>query len=160
MLTILLHSSKTMRTPTGSTEPFQQPGLMDATKRLARYVQSLSPLQLEKYMSLSKSKAIQTRILWQEWSTTPERLLPAIDSFIGDIYSGLQVQTFSDDDRQYANEHLFILSGLYGVLRALDSIAPYRLEMGYKLPRKPYQNLYSYWGGMRLLGSCLPTMLS
>ena len=69
----------------------------------------------------------------------------AIDSFIGDIYSGLQAMTLSKVDRYYANDCLVILSGLYGVLRPLDGVHPYRLEMGYKFPDIPYNNLYQFW---------------
>jgi cytoplasmic iron level regulating protein YaaA (DUF328/UPF0246 family) len=96
-------------------------------------------------MQLSKTKAEQTHELLASWSTDPLFQRPAIDAFLGDIYSGLQVQTFDEADRTYANDHLLILSGLYGGLRALDFIQPYRLEMGYKFPSKKYANLYSYW---------------
>lgn len=96
-------------------------------------------------MQLSPTMATKTKTTFQNWTTAPKQQLPAIDAFLGDIYSGLQTQTFSDADRDYANSHLFILSGLYGVLRALDSIAPYRLEMGYRLPDEPYKNLYRFW---------------
>jgi len=70
----------------------------------------------------------------------------AMFSFRGDVYSGLQVNDFSSSDVSYANEHLRILSGLYGILRPLDSVCTYRLEMGYKLPKAKFANLYKYWG--------------
>lgn len=143
MPVILLHSSKTMRAHVGAS---QRPALLNQAKQIGAYVQSLSAAQLAACMSLSDTKAAQTHSLWQAWSSAPTQQSPAIDSFIGDIYSGLQVQTFTPADRAYANKHLFILSGLYGVLRALDGIAPYRLEMGYKLPDPPFQNLYTFWG--------------
>jgi cytoplasmic iron level regulating protein YaaA (DUF328/UPF0246 family) len=97
-------------------------------------------------MKLSEKKSSQTYDLIHDWNAAHSRQLPAIDAFLGDIYSGLQVQTFSDKDRAYANQSLYILSGLYGVLRALDSIYPYRLEMGYRFPDARYTNLYSFWG--------------
>jgi len=103
-------------------------------------------------MNISDDMAIKTLELVQKWDTS-NPTLPALDIFLGDIYSGLQAQTFSEQDRQYANKHLFILSGLYGVLRALDKVQPYRLEMGYKLPgnvHDPSQpnfiSLYDFWG--------------
>jgi uncharacterized protein len=129
-----------------SSISLQQPVLLDKTSRLAKYVKSLTPKQLEKHMGLSKNKALKTYEMWQNWSDDLANLSPAIDSFIGDIYSGLQVRAFTEEDRAYANKHLYILSGLYGVLRALDSIAPYRLEMGYKFPGRSYKNLYTFWG--------------
>lgn len=146
MSVILLHSSKTMRGQVSKDIVLQQPALIPQAGRLAAYVKSLSKQQLAKCMSLSDSKAAHTYGLWQQWNTEPANQSPAIDSFVGDIYSGLQVPTFTQADRSYANGHLYILSGLYGVLRALDGIMPYRLEMGYKLPDAPFKNLYDFWG--------------
>lgn len=96
-------------------------------------------------MKVSPALAEKTQALLGEWQ---ERrfTLPAIDAFLGDMYSGLQAQTFTESDRAYAQRHLFILSGLYGVVRALDNISPYRLEMGYKLAVESQPNLYGYWG--------------
>lgn len=74
---------------------------------------------------------------WQQSGHTP-----ALFGFQGDIYQGLQASTFTDEDIQYANERLRILSGLYGILRPLDMICPYRLEIGYGFP----VNLYKFWG--------------
>lgn len=146
MLTILLHSSKTMRPPGPHDEPFHKPALIAQANELATYLATLSNVQLMKHMQLSEAKAAQTRELLQSWSTDASEQRPAIDAFLGDIYSGLQIQTFSKQDREYANTHLLILSGLYGGLRALDSIHPYRLEMGYKLQDVKYRNLYEFWG--------------
>lgn len=103
-------------------------------------------------MLLSPVMAAKTHVLLQNYNPT-NPTLPAINAFLGDIYSGLQVQSFTKEDRDYANSHLFILSGLYGVLRALDAIQPYRLEMGYKLPGNVHNtsqpnitSLYQFWG--------------
>lgn len=125
---------------------YQSPALITKAQELADYTKTLSVKQLEECMQFSNTMAIKTHAILQEWNTDPDAARPAIDSFLGDIYSGLQVQSLSSEDREYANSHLYILSGLYGVLRALDSIHPYRLEMGYKLPDQPYKNLYHYWG--------------
>lgn len=146
MFTILLHSSKTMRQPTLKQSIYQRPVLLSKARELATYMKSLSADQLESSMKLSGPMAAKTYGLWHDWTAESSHQQPAIDTFLGDIYSGLQVQTLGVDDRSYANEHLFILSGLYGVLRACDSIAPYRLEMGYRLPDEPYKNLYTFWG--------------
>lgn len=152
MVTILLHSSKTMRRASEAqpAHKMQQPRFLNEANILSTSLKTLSPAQLQTMMQLSAPKAQATHTLIQEWNTLPT--LPAIDAFLGDIYSGLQVRTFTEDDREYAHKHLFILSGLYGVLRALDEIQPYRLEMGYKLP-EPLQKslqqaktLYAFWG--------------
>jgi cytoplasmic iron level regulating protein YaaA (DUF328/UPF0246 family) len=146
MLTILLHSSKTMREAPTSPVPYQAPTLLGQARTLASYLKTLDVSQLEKHMRLSNKKAAEIKELLALWSDEREQQRPAIDAFLGDMYSGLQVQSFSKDDRSYANEHLLILSGLYGGLRALDGIHPYRLEMGYKLPDNRYANLYEFWG--------------
>ncbi len=146
MLAILLHSSKTMRPPSAKFTSYQKPALLEQAIELADYLTTLNPKQLQTAMQLSPAMAVKTHELLSTWSMEQSLQRPAIDAFLGDIYSGLQVQSFSQDDRNYANNHLFILSGLYGVLRALDSIHPYRLEMGYHLPDEPYKNLYKFWG--------------
>lgn len=154
MLTILLHTSKTMRRPSGAlqTNP-QAPASLKESQTLSTYLKSLTPAQLQKTMALSPAKAEQTHQLIQDFGTK-QPTKPALDIFLGDIYSGLQTQSFSRADREYANNNkLFILSGLYGVLKPLDEIQPYRLEMGYKLPGNAHDSsqpnitsLYEFWG--------------
>lgn len=146
MLMMLLHSSKTMRPAAVESLPYQTPQLIAQAQELATYAQSLSIDELVKSMKISAKKAEETQILLKEWHKDPTGSRPAIDAFLGDIYSGLQVASLTESDRQYANDHLLILSGLYGGLRALDSILPYRLEMGYRLPSEQYGNLYHFWG--------------
>lgn len=96
-------------------------------------------------MQISPKLAATTHALLSEWTSNPTLQRTAIDSFRGDIYSGLQVSGWSEQDRQYANRTLRILSGLYGILRPLDGIYPYRLEMGYKIPHSTQPNLYAFW---------------
>jgi uncharacterized protein len=146
MFTILLHSSKTMRTTHHGGDVYRQPLLLSRTEELAGYLKKMNLKQIQTAMQISPAMATRTKQLIEEWSMEPEAQSPAIDTFLGDIYSGLQVRTFDDADRVYAQDTLFILSGLYGVVRALDSIMPYRLEMAYKLPMEQAKNLYSYWG--------------
>jgi len=95
-------------------------------------------------MKISPTLAQKTHELYDAWPTHPESA--AIDSFVGDIYSGLQAGNLTAEDRRYAADRLRILSGLYGILRPLDAIRPYRLEMGYRLPADQYKNLYNFWG--------------
>lgn len=143
---ILLHSSKTMRTPTKSSKSLRQPKLLKEAIELDAYLKKLTPGRIATLMQLSKPMAAKTYLLIADWSADPTLQTAAIDSFLGDIYSGLQVQTLSDKDRAYADQHLYILSGLYGVLRALDGIYPYRFEMGYRPTNKKYRDVYRYWG--------------
>ncbi|MDB5183882.1 MAG: hypothetical protein JWO07_563 [Candidatus Saccharibacteria bacterium] len=144
MIQILLHSSKTMRVPEVPTAPLGGPKLIDQATKLAAEFRKLAPVQLAKIMQISSVKAAGVQKMYAGWSDDAALQTPAIDAFIGDIYSGLQVQTWSDGDRDYAQRHLLILSGLYGALRACDGIMPYRLEMGYKLPDGG--SLYDFWG--------------
>jgi cytoplasmic iron level regulating protein YaaA (DUF328/UPF0246 family) len=141
-LAILLHSSKTMRSSPSSS--LRQPVLIKETAELADYLRTLSPSELETSMHVSKSLAEKTKTTIESWQ--PEGKTAAIDSFIGDIYSGLRAQEFLASDREYADRTLWILSGLYGFLRPNDAICPYRLEMGYRFADPRFRTLYGYWG--------------
>lgn len=143
---ILIHTSKTMRPPETDGSLYQRPELIAQAKQLDSYIKTLSVNQIAKIMQISNKLATKTHDLIAGWTDKPEQQRSAIDSFLGDIYSGLQVQTWTKADRDYANQHLKILSGLYGILRPLDTIYPYRLEMGYRLPDKRFSNLYKFWG--------------
>lgn len=151
---ILLHSSKTMKRGLGPGKPLRQPQLLKKAERLANYLKTLSVPELGQCMKISSALAQKTQGLLGDWSTEPESQTMAMDSFLGDIYSGLQVPGFSQSDRTYADKVLRILSGLYGILRPGDGICPYRLEMGYKLPEPEFSNLYKYWG--KSVAECLP----
>jgi cytoplasmic iron level regulating protein YaaA (DUF328/UPF0246 family) len=149
---IWIHSSKAMRgEPVGGLRP---PQLLDKAQELDTYLKTLTPAQLGQVMKLSGPLAKKTHALIAEWKAEPAQQSVAIDTFIGDIYSGMQAPSLSAAERAYADKTLYILSGLYGVLRPLDGIMPYRLEMGYKLPDKQYANLPRYWGDS--IAACLP----
>jgi cytoplasmic iron level regulating protein YaaA (DUF328/UPF0246 family) len=143
---ILMHSSKTMRAPSSGIRPRGVPVLMDRAEELVGFLRTLTRPQLAKIMTISSEIAAKTQEQYEQWSTERARQAPAAASFVGDIYSGLQVDSFSAADRGYADTHLRILSGLYGILRPFDGICQYRLEMGYRLPRGRYANLYRFWG--------------
>jgi uncharacterized protein len=145
-LIILMHSSKTMRPPTSGITPTGAPVLLDRAEELVGYLRTLSQKQLAKIMTISADLAAKTHDQYADWSTNPERQTPAAATFVGDIYSGLRIDSFSAADRTYADAHLRILSGLYGLLRPFDGISTYRLEMGYRLPAGRYSNLYRFWG--------------
>lgn len=132
-----------MRIPEQRREPLGTPQLISRASILADIWKHALPKEIESLMKISAKKAAEVSEVYQKWLADPGLQVPAIDVFVGDIYSGLQVQTWSDEDRQYAHKHLLILSGLYGALRACDGALPYRLEMAYKLPYG--QNLYKFW---------------
>lgn len=152
---ILMHSSKTMRPPTSGAVPGGVPALLDRAEELVGYLRTLSREQLAQVMKVSLDLAAKTREEYADWSTTPQRQTSAAATFVGDIYSGLRVDSFSARDREYAGAHLRILSGLYGILRPSDGISPYRLEMGYRLPPGRYSSLYRFWGSS--IAEQLPT---
>jgi uncharacterized protein len=143
---ILMHSSKTMRPPTAAGPPRGVPVLQDRAGELVAFLRTLSCEQIAKTMAVSPDLAARTQEQFARWSDKPESQTPAAATFVGDIYSGLRVDSFTAADRRYADAHLRILSGLYGILRPFDGISPYRLEMGYRLPPGPYANLYRFWG--------------
>ncbi|MDB5160068.1 MAG: hypothetical protein JWO99_331 [Candidatus Saccharibacteria bacterium] len=122
------------------------PLLIEQAKELNAYTASLSTDDIKRTMHVSQKLAEKTRDLLQGWTDDLHHQRAAIDSFLGDIYSGMQVGAWTDEDRLYANDHLRILSGMYGILRPLDGTYPYRSEMGYKFPNLAYRNLYTFWG--------------
>ncbi len=152
---VLLHSSKTMRdlSATNTVLP-RAPQLLAEAREIAEYLKTLSNAEIAKNMHVSSTLAQKTHELIEEWNDDPARQTPAIDAFVGDIYSGLRANKLTEAERAYADQTLYILSGQYGVLRALDGIFPYRLEMGYKLPAPKYSNLYTFWGDK--IARCLP----
>jgi uncharacterized protein len=143
---VLIHTSKTMRSQPSPTVTTTVPALLDRAVELNAYLRTLSPRQLGTVMALSTTLATKVHEQIAAWSTEPDRQWPAAESFLGDIYSGLQVSSWTAADRTYAAKHLRILSGLYGILRPYDGISPYRLELGYRLPDTRYANLYRFWG--------------
>ncbi len=139
-VTVLIHSSKTMRSPV-AVSPVTTPQLIDKAKPLAAYLQTLTAAQLQSAMHISETLSHKVRGTLALWNTDPNQQSLAVDSFVGDIYSGLRAGALSNADRDYAQQSLRILSGLYGILRPYDGVCPYRLEMGYKLPDQPFGNL-------------------
>lgn len=129
-----------------SDHALRRPTLIHKARELDTYLKTLSSKQLQKSMHLSPKLSVATHQLIHDWTDDIVVQSPAIDSFIGDIYSGLNAGELSRNDRDYADSVLWILSGLYGFLRPYDGIRPYRLEMGYKFFDPQYANLYTFWG--------------
>ncbi len=119
-----------------------------------------SPGNLRELMGISDGLGELNFIRFQNWKAehTPENSRQAILAFNGEVYNGLKASTLSQEQLLFAQDHLRILSGLYGILRPLDLIQPYRLEMGTKLAVQEYKNLYSFWNG--IISSALQTELS
>lgn len=122
------------------------PQFLKQANEIAKYMKTLNETEIAKVMKISSELSNKTRSLLRSWNSSSAKQSPAIDSFLGDIYSGLQAHDLNSQDRKFAQKHLRIISGLYGMLKPLDGIYPYRLEMAYKLPDQRYRNLYSFWG--------------
>ncbi len=107
-----------------------------------------SPRQIAKLMGISPKLAELNAQRYQDWQLpfTPENAKQAILAFRGDVYLGLEAQDYSQRDFTFAQKNLRILSGLYGLLKPLDLIQPYRLEMKTKLKNKQGKDLYAFWG--------------
>lgn len=112
--------------------------------RLARIARNLSVKDLQKLMGISESLAKLNADRFRDFGGMEEK--PAALAFAGDTYQGLEAGSLDADEMAFAQDHLRILSGLYGVLRPLDAIQPYRLEMGSRLKTPRGATLYDYWG--------------
>ena len=126
------------------TEPVWQ---ADAI-RLAKTARNLTLTQLRGLMDISDDLARLNRDRFKAFADDPgpDQVKPASLAFNGDTYQGFDAKTLDPDDLTYAQDHLRILSGLYGLLRPLDAIQPYRLEMGSRLKTRRGKSLYDYWG--------------
>ena len=133
-----------------ATEQTSQATLLEQSEILIDRCLKLSPDQIASLMKLSDKLAGLNAARFGEWSLpfTPENARQAVLAFNGDVYSGLDANTFSDDDFNFAQQHFRILSGLYGLLKPLDLIQAYRLEMGTKLDNVRGSNLYQFWGNI------------
>ena len=131
---------------------YSQPELIEHAQVLMKDLKAKEPIDLQELMSISDDLAQLNAKRNQDWAWstnspfTGDNAKPAGYLFDGDVYSGLDMYQMDKDTATYVNEHLGILSGLYGVLKPLDLIQPYRLEMGTKLKNERGDNLYEFWG--------------
>ncbi|TFH88270.1 peroxide stress protein YaaA [Billgrantia azerbaijanica] len=130
-----------------TTARYTQPDYLEHSQVLIEILRDCSPQRLSELMGISDKLAGLNAARFAEWQPpfTPENAKPAAQAFQGDVYQGLAADTFSDAENAFAQEHLRILSGLYGLLRPLDLIQPYRLEMGTKLGNPAGKDLYAFW---------------
>ncbi len=132
-----------------TTAAYSQPGYVEDSAELISELRKLSPPQVSELMGISDRLGALNFGRYLDWQPefTPDNARPAILAFKGDVYTGLAVESLSEADLQWAQQHLRILSGLYGLLRPLDLMQPYRLEMGTKLANSRGKDLYQFWGG-------------
>ena len=130
------------------TSRFTLPQYLDDSQELIVQLRDLSPAQISELMHLSDKLAGLNAARFGSWTPdfTPANAKQALLAFKGDVYTGLDAESLKEDDFSYAQDHLRMLSGLYGLLRPLDLMQPYRLEMGTKLANARGKDLYAFWG--------------
>ena len=145
---ILLSPAKTLDETPETNQGNALPILRKRTTELVHILKDYTPARLGKLMHISDKLAETNYSRYQKFSTryTPKNSKAAIYAFKGDVYVGFDAESLKTKDITYAQEHLRILSGLYGLLKPLDKMQPYRLEMGTKLQNEYGSNLYHFWG--------------
>lgn len=130
------------------TVPDRRPELIDDSEELAKLLKQETPDGLRQMMSLSESLANLNHERFQDWEVPHPKngSKEALFAFKGDVYQGLQAEAFTKKQLETAQSQLRILSGLYGALRPMDRILPYRLEMGTALANPRGKDLYQFWG--------------
>ncbi|WP_417765275.1 peroxide stress protein YaaA [Spongiibacter tropicus] len=146
---MLISPAKTLDFDTPAhTAQYSQPDFLDESKALIKELRALAPQDISALMKISDKLGTLNYQRFADWQTpfAPDNAKQAVLAFRGDVYTGLDADSMSDDDLAFAQQHLRILSGLYGLLRPLDLIQPYRLEMGTKFANARGKNLYDFWG--------------
>ena len=150
MLLIISPAKKQHFDTPNFTEASHIPHFADETTALVKVMREFSPTELSKLMSISEKLGELNFQRYDGYDTrryTLQNGKQAVFAFQGDVYQGLEAKRFSQADLEFADNHLAILSGLYGVLRPLDVIQPHRLEMSTKLTTEHGKNLYEFWNG-------------
>ena len=146
---LVISPAKTLDYETPPVTPrHTQPEFLDHAQELIQQLRELSPAQIAELMHLSDKLAGLNAARYGSWHPdfTPANAKQALLAFKGDVYTGLNAEDFSEADFDFAQRHLRMLSGLYGLLRPLDLMQPYRLEMGTKLANARGKDLYAFWG--------------
>jgi cytoplasmic iron level regulating protein YaaA (DUF328/UPF0246 family) len=145
---VILGPAKTIdTTPHNLTDKFSFPSFINESEKLIKILKELSIGELKSLMRISDKLADSNYERIAKWrsSYTSEESIQAILAFSGEVFNGLKARSLSEADLLYAQDHVRILSGLYGVLRPMDLILPYRLEMGTRLRNERGDNLYDFW---------------
>lgn len=130
------------------TKVFTEPDFLEDSAELIKQLQKLTPADVSELMSISDKLGALNYERFQEWQPpfTLDNAKQSALAFTGDVYTGLDATSLNSSELKFAQKHLRILSGLYGLLRPLDLMQPYRLEMGTKFENKRGKNLYEFWG--------------
>lgn len=148
----MLHVISPAKTLDFDTAPaiadYTEPQFLAHSEALIRQLRTLTPAEVSSLMHISDKLGELNAQRFTDWQLpfTPQNAKQSLLAFKGDVYTGMQAELFSKKDFKFAQQHLRILSGLYGLLRPLDLIQPYRLEMGTALENARGKNLYHFWG--------------
>ena len=150
LVTIISPAKKLDYSPIEKNLDSTVPGLLEHSNELIKYLKSLNPQEVSSLMGLSDKLGALNYERFQEWETpfTKSNSKQAILAFKGDVYQGLDAESLSETELMWAQKHVRILSGLYGVLKPLDLMQAYRLEMGTKFPTNRGKNLYEFWNSI------------
>ena len=146
---IVLSPAKTLDYSIPENEKYTVPQFLNQSSKLIKTLKTKEPKDIASLMGLSDKLATLNFDRYQNWKASKKEsntAKPALLVFKGDVYQGLNAEDFTKGDMNFAQKHLRILSGLYGSLKPLDVINPYRLEMGTKLKVSNTSNLYEFWG--------------
>ncbi len=148
---IVISPAKTLdyKTPAHSST-FSQPDLLDHAQELIDQLRDLAPADIARLMSVSDNIASLNAARFEAWQQpfTVDNAKQAVLAFKGDVYTGLDAESLNEQQLAFAQEHLRILSGLYGLLRPLDLMQAYRLEMGSRFANHRGKDLYAFWGNI------------
>lgn len=148
---IVISPAKTLDYDTpAATSTATQPDFLDHSAKLIKELKQLSPQDIASLMSISDKLAQLNAARFEAWTKkfTAKNAKQAVLAFKGDVYTGLDAENLSEKQFEFAQKHLRILSGLYGLLRPLDLMQAYRLEMGTKFANQRGRDLYSFWGNL------------
>ena len=147
MITVLSPAKKLSKDCCARTDKFQSPRFINQSKILVEQLKSMDPSDLMSLMGISENLATLNWERMQNWNDVSDQgsSMEALYFFLGDTYAGLDAESFDTKDVEFAQTNTRILSGLYGVLRPLDLMKPYRLEMGTKLNNRLGNSLYDFW---------------
>jgi uncharacterized protein len=150
MFAIISPAKRIRPQKTKATGQYTIPEFLDRSEELIGQLKKLNTTSLQTLMDINNKLAEENieRILSWDIHFNPEIAQQALLAFSGDVYLGIDAPSFTEQEFEFAQNHLGILSGLHGLLRPLDLIRPYRLEMGLKMKVGKYNNLYEFWGGL------------
>ena len=145
---IIISPAKTLDFETAPiTKVHTQPVFLKESRQLVSQLKELTPAEVSSLMKISDKLGVLNFLRFNEWKTpfTLNNAKQALLAFKGDVYTGINADSFSRRDLNFAQKHLRILSGLYGILKPLDLIQAYRLEMGSKFRNRKGNDLYEFW---------------